>query len=118
MSQGPLARARRHDWIDERSRALGQATGEKLRANPSLVARARERVTKWREDAAQRGDHGIQPVLDEWCRLLDTLSVDALADLVGLDQSERAMALRQSSPFVGLLTEEERAAIMARFEAL
>jgi len=118
MSQGPRARARRHDWIDQRSLAFGQAIGEKLRADPSVVADSRQRQAEWRADAVERGDHRIQPVLDEWYQLLHTLSVDALVELLSVDQSERATRLRQSWPFVGLLTEQERAAIMARFEAL
>lgn len=118
MTQGPRATARRHDWIDERSLALGQAIGEKLRANPSLVTQAQQRVAAWEEEAVRRGDLRVLPVLAEWREILRTYTVGALVTLLDEDTSERAARLRQSSPFVGVLTPEERAALFARFEEM
>jgi hypothetical protein len=118
MPQGPRATARRHDWIDERSLALGRAIGEKLRADPSLVERAQQRIAAWESAAIGSGDRSVLPALAEWGEILRTHNLDALIDLLGSDTSERAARLRQSSPFVGVLTPAERDAIFARFERM
>lgn len=118
MTKGPRASARRHDWIDERSLAMGAAIGEKLRANPSLIAQAEQRLAIWEAAAVRRGDLRVVPVLAEWREILRTYTVEALVALLGEDTSERATRLRQSSPFVGVLTPDERAAIFARFEEM
>ena len=115
--QGSRARARQHDWIDERSRALGAAVGDHLKRDPSLVGRAREQLVRWETNAVANNDVRVLPVLREWQMLLDTLSLDHLIELLRED-STRAARLRQSSPFAGLLPDDERSAIFARYEAL
>lgn len=116
-SQGPRARSRRHDWVEERSRALGAAVGEHLRLDPSLVNCAREQLDRWEANARTNNDRRVLPALQEWRALLDSFTLDQLIALLRED-STRAARLRQSSPFAGLLPEEERLAIFQRFEAL
>jgi hypothetical protein len=100
---------RSHAWIDRRSLALHDAVAAKIHAHPELVDVARANLARW----IRRTPHGA---LLEWQRLLERSSV---ADLVALlrSESETAARLRQSSPFAGILTPEERREILRRHDA-
>ena len=115
--RGPRARLRRHDWVDERSRALGAAVAAHLERDPSLVDLAREQITRWEANAVANRDTRVLPVLREWRALLDTLTLNELLELLRED-STRASRLRLSTPFAGLLPEDERLAILAHYEEL
>ena len=68
-----------------------------------------------REPGALGRDGGpVNPYLDEWRRILD----GPLEDFLRLieQEGERMTALRQCSPFAGVLEPKERWAIYARFE--
>jgi len=99
---------RSHQWIDQRSLALHQAVAAKLEADPQLLDIARQNLARWLV-------HSAAAPLREWRGILDSAP---LAEVVALlrSPSERATELRQSSPFAGLLTTEERRAIMAAYE--
>jgi hypothetical protein len=98
-----------HQRIDQRSLALHHAVAEKLRAQPSLVSIARENLERW---AATAG--GSAPYLDEWRRILDRPLEDVLRLIE--QEGEQMTALRQCSPFAGVLEPKERWAVYARFE--
>ena len=100
---------RSHQWIDQRSLALHEAVAVKLEAQPQLLEVARRNLERWLQQNAATA-------LREWRRILDSRP---LPDVVALlrSSSEEAMRLRQSSPFAGLLTTEERRAIMAAYES-
>jgi len=71
------------------------------RLTPQLVADARTRLTRWRQQER------IHPTYaDAWERLL-TLPVDEIARAL-VEDDERSRDLRQNSPFAGALTEPER----------
>jgi hypothetical protein len=99
---------RSHDWIDRRSLALHEAVAAKLEANPALLEVARANLTRWL--AANPA-----AVLSEWRRILEM----PLPQLLALLRSpeEEAARLRQSSPFAGLLTSEERRGILRLYES-
>lgn len=99
---------RSHAWIDRRSLALHDAVAAKIEARPELLDVARANLSRWLSRAPQGA-------LLEWQRLLESTPV---ADLVALlrSESETAVQLRQSSPFAGLLTPEERRAILRRHD--
>jgi hypothetical protein len=98
-----------HLRIDQRSLALHHAVAEKLRAHPELLEIARQNLSRWYADAGRS-----QPYLDEWRRILD-LPLEEVLALMEQDD-ERMTALRQSSPFAGVLDPAERWAIYNRFE--
>ena len=106
--RGYTVAVRSHQWIDERSLALHQAVAAKLEAHPQLLDLARQNVERW-------SSHGSTAAVRDWRAILDSSS---LSDVVALLQSpsEEAARLRQSSPFAGVLTTEERRAIMAAYE--
>jgi hypothetical protein len=92
-----------HPQIDERSRALHRLVAEKIRRDPSLLASARATLARWRDPASPGRS---EPYLAEWARLLDAGVEAALSALT--EDSERADALRQCSPFTRVLTQAER----------
>jgi hypothetical protein len=84
-----------------------RAVAAKLQANAQLLNIARENFERWLNVAPR-------PPLIEWRELLDTTP---LPDLLTLLQAtdERGARLRQSSPFAGVLTAEERQSILDRY---
>jgi hypothetical protein len=98
---------RSHSWIDERSHALHVAVASKLECDPALIDVARSNLTRWlRETPA--------PAWVEWQQLLEATPLAELTTLLR-SRDERANRLRQSSPFAGLLTPQERRAIFDRY---
>ena len=96
-------RVRSHADADARGRVLARAIADRLKTDPSLVSRARAYVAA-RLTAASPGE---QHELREWDRILRTMSVARLRRFLN-DSGERAARLRQSLPFVGVLTPQER----------
>lgn len=100
---------RSHQWIEQRSLALHEAVAAKLEAQPELLDIARQNLDRWLAGNAAAA-------LREWRRILASAP---LPDVLALLRSsgEEATRLRQSSPFAGLLTTEERRTIMAVYES-
>ena len=98
-----------HERIDRRSLALHQAVAEKLRAQPSLVGIARGNIARWSAAAGRS-----MPYLDEWAQILNR-PLEEVLRLMG-QEGEHMTALRQCSPFAGVLEPKERWAVYARFE--
>jgi len=98
-----------HERIDQRSIALHRAIAEKLAANPELLQVARENLAR----LTQTGGRS-QPYWDAWSELL----VRPLPELLALltEDSERMRALRQATPFAGVLSPTERWAIYDQFK--
>jgi hypothetical protein len=93
-----------HGRLEERSLALHRLVAEKLRADPILLEKARENLHRWQSTG------GIQSgALAEWSRIIECPADEVAGFLV--ETSERAMRLRQSSPFCGILSDDERRAI-------
>src|SRR6266404_5594883 len=107
-----LMKPRSHDWIDARSLALGRAVAERLEANPELLEVARRNLQRWLSVA---GDRPL-PAHVEWLRLLQTQPLPKLLELLRADD-ETARRLRQSSPFAGLLSPQDRWRILEDYEA-
>lgn len=77
------------------------AVADALQARPELADDARRRVVAWRESGAVHGDY-----IAAWSELLDRPLEELCAFLV--DRGHRARALRQASPFAGVLAPRER----------
>lgn len=89
-----------------RSFLLHRRVAEHLAANPALLARAVANLDRWRE-----ADGGESPERQEWRRLLASRGLeDILAVLV--DPGERGVRLRKAAPFPGVLSDDERSAII------
>lgn len=98
-----------HQRIDRRSLELHRAIAEKLRSQPELMEIARENLARW---SAKRGRS--QPYWDAWREILDRPLEEVLQLLV--EDTERMTAMRQATPFAGVLDPAERWAVYARFE--
>ena len=101
-------RLRGHQRIDERSIAYHEAIAEKLRAHPEMIGIAFENLDRW----SARGGNS-QRYWDAWRDILRRPLPEVLALIV--ERSEKMTAMRQTSPFAGVLTPAERWAIHARF---
>jgi hypothetical protein len=100
---------RSHQWIEQRSLALHEAVAAKLEAHPQLLDVARRNLERWLQE-------NPATVLREWRRILDSTPLPGVVALLR-SSSDEATRLRQSSPFAGLLTTEERRAIMGIYES-
>jgi len=87
---------------------MHRAIAEKLRARPELLEIARDNLDRW-----TRSSDRPQPYWDAWRDILNRPLAEILALLV--DESERMTAMRQMTPFAGVLDPAERWAIYAEF---
>jgi len=83
---------------------------EKLAARPALLAMAKRNIARWKKLSSNP-----PACLDEWLRVLARPLPEILSLLTAMD--ERSTRLRQSSPFVGVLTVAERSRIFDAFRA-
>lgn len=97
---------RTHQEIDARSLALHRLIAERIQRDPSLFEVAKRNLAHWRTHASPNETYYVE----EWDRLLQSGLDAALA--VAIEDSEYATALRQSSPFAGVLTPRERWAFL------
>lgn len=104
----PRPRTRTHRDPELQSLAYHRLVAERL--TPELVEDARERLARWRRS------NRIHPHWAErWNELLDR-PLPQIAKMIGAD-TVRARELRQTSPFAGALTEQERKRLIAGVEA-
>ncbi|HEX8145559.1 MAG TPA: hypothetical protein VF591_00030 [Pyrinomonadaceae bacterium] len=103
-----------HAFLDEFARAYHRAVADRLHAEPSAVLEhARRNLDRWTEgDAFGPGELAS---LDEWRRILDEADVNRLVEVI-TDVSDEGQRLRSSSPFVGVISSEERLEILAACE--
>ena len=85
----------------ERSLALHAAVATKLRRDPEILDRAREKLDEW----LARGG-GTTPLWKKWRVILDRPVEEVTAFLT--ERSEEADWLRKASSFSGALDPEER----------
>jgi hypothetical protein len=99
-----------HELIDQRSMAFGKAIADRLRSQPELVLDAKRTLQRWIKTCSPRS----ASTLAEWQSILDG-PVSGVTDVL-TSRDERAVRLRQSNPFAGILSQQERTAIIRRFE--
>lgn len=98
--------------IARRQLAEHIAIAERLRVDPStLLEYARDNVARW---ASSIVSVSLPAWLTEWQQILAG-PLDALLDTLTAD-TEKAAQLRRTSPFVGVLTLQERLAILRGVE--
>jgi len=90
-----------HELAEERSLALHREVGRILARDPSAIERARVRLRDWKREGS------VHPVyVDRWSRLLDGPFETLRAALE--DRGEEARALRQVTPFAGVVDARKR----------
>jgi len=90
-----------HRLAEERSVAYHTAIAERLRHQPEVLERARQRVEEWLKSGESAPFYARK-----WAEILarDVSSITAFL----VERSELADELRQSSPFAGALHPQER----------
>ncbi|MEN8145014.1 MAG: helix-turn-helix domain-containing protein [Gemmatimonadota bacterium] len=106
----PAAR-RSHPQADRRALALARAIADRIEDDPDLIPLAARNLRHRRELASAREQHE----LDEWLELLEHRSAAQVRSVL-VDPGERATRLRQSLPFLDVLTETEREEIVERVD--
>ena len=82
----------------------------KIRRRPALYRHAVETLERW-----ERLLHPPPPSLTEWARILRRDPPRTVLRLL-TEESERGYRLRQSDPFCGILSREERRRILRAYE--
>ena len=113
MELPPPNRTRSHAWLDRRSLALDQAIARKLRAQPELLQCARNILQRW----VRQRYLAVPAPLREWGEILNGWPFEKILALLMSPEKEPAR-LRQSSPFCGILTREEKTEIFQKYESL
>lgn len=106
---------RTHQQIDRLNLELGRAVAEKLRRHPDLFDKiVAKRLQHWRA-SVEGGDLSSAPYLKHWQALVERGLEACLAKIT--EDSERAAALRQASPFAGVLNAAERMRVIRAWRA-
>ena len=100
-----------HRRLDLRSLAMHTLIARKLARSPGLLAIARENLRRWGE----RWGNDTPVWLEEWQAIVKRPWREVAAFIT--EMSPRATRLRQSSPFAGVLTPQERKRIYDAFRA-
>ena len=90
-----------HRLAEERSLALHRAIADRVRDDPTILERARERVARWLETG-----HVARYWAEEWHAVLARSTDEICAWLV--DGSDHARAMRQVTPFAGVIDARTR----------
>ncbi len=90
-----------HRLAEERSLALHRLVAERARLDPEVLARARARVSEWLVTGATARFYA-----EAWAEILRRPDEAIFAALV--DDSEPARALRQATPFAGVIDPRTR----------
>lgn len=102
-----LKRLRRHADLDARGLDIARAIARRLRSDPTLSARALAFVEQRMASASPQE----RLELEEWAQLLRTASPARIRRFL-VDPGERSTRLRQTLPFLGVLSPEERQAVL------
>ncbi len=95
---------------DYRSLEMHRLIAEKIEGNPLLIQIAIHNIERW-----ERQNSYPQPYLDDWLNHIDKGMEHLLSFLIS--ETDEAQRLRSSSPFVGIITQEERAEIFRMFKS-
>ena len=98
-----------HQEIDQRSLAMHRLVAERVAQDPRLFEKAQATLARWRGSVCVSS----QPYLDVWESLMKQGSEACLE--VAVEDSQRGAALRQSSPFSGVLSPRERFAFLRQW---
>ena len=91
-----------HALLDARRLAAHREIAKRIDADPALLDKALGNIERW---CRQMGR--TPPALAEWQGLLRALPRERIRPLLVQDDEE-SRRLRQSSPFVGILSQRER----------
>ena len=100
-----------HRLLEARSLAMHAVIAQKIERDPTLLAVPHNNLKRWRD----RWENNPPAWFEEWREIMNGSWRDIAALLT--EPSENAARLRQSSPFPGVLTVQERKRIYEAFRA-
>ena len=101
-----------HPEVDARVLALTRITVARIDEVPSLVRIGLDSIERWTQ---QKGGY-LPQYLARWKALIETRPWERLREML-LEKSDEGQRLRSSHPFTGLVSDEERTQIHARYRA-
>lgn len=103
-----------HRFLDDFALAYHRAVAEALRSAPeNVIEHARRNLARWLN--SETFDAGESASLEEWREILDRTNIEQLITII-TDESDEGQRLRQSSPFVGAISHQQRLEILAACE--
>jgi hypothetical protein len=99
-----------HQWLDRCNLAMARRIAEKIREKPELMEIPRRVLRRWK-----RLHRPWPPALREWEKILAKYTTERILEILTQDNDE-GQRLRQSDPFVGILTEKERMWFLEDYE--
>ena len=103
---------RDHQSTDEASLAMAGLVAEKVAADPQLIRVAQENLKRW--IGKSKGSTASAHL--EWQQILNTKSPNEILNLLR-SPTEEGQRLRQSNPFAGILTPQERWQILSAHDS-
>lgn len=104
----------RHDLIDRRSLELHRLVAGKIRQQPELMDLVREKLDLTLGES--RLSESCKDALREWQTIFSLKSFEEILEIL-VEDSDEGQRLRQSTPFSGILTQQERGEIFRRYES-
>jgi hypothetical protein len=100
-----------HRVLDARSLVMHTVAAAKIARDPSLIGRAKRNLDRWKLE--------FEDEAPAWWREWNNILKKPWQEVVFLmtELSEKAVRLRQSSPFAGVLTPKERRRIYEAFKS-
>jgi hypothetical protein len=97
-----LPPVRSHQWIDLVDLKMCRRIAQKVRRDPSLMRIPRANLRRWHKTLGQ-----WPPAMREWDKILRENPLERVLEILTQDNDD-GQRLRQSDPFIGILTEKER----------
>lgn len=91
-----------HQWIDLVDLKMCRRIAQKVRRDPSLMRIPKTNLLRWKKKIGH-----WPPALQEWDQIIRTNPLPRVLKILTQDNDD-GQRLRQSDPFVGILTEKER----------
>lgn len=104
----------RHDLIDRRSLELHRLVAGKIRQQPELMDLVREKLDRTLGES--RLSESCKDALREWQTIFSLKSFEEILEIL-VEDSDEGQRLRQSTPFSGILTQQERGEVFRRYES-
>lgn len=103
----------RHDLIDRRSLELNRLVAEKIRRQPELMDLVRDKLDRTLGES--RLSESCKEALREWQTIFSLKSFEEILEIL-VEDSDEGQRLRQSTPFSGILSQQERGEVFRRYE--
>ena len=101
---------RSHQWIDACDLEMARVIAGKIRHNPALFQEAVKALRHWK-----RILHPVPKAVLEWERIFRQNTREEVLQILTQDNDE-GQRLRQSDPFCGILTDQERLRLLDCYE--